>query len=414
MVQTRRNFLKNTFAFAGATVALPALFPRSIFAQGMSGASNTGRILVIVQMMGGNDGINTVIPFMDSAYHHARPTLGYSDTQVLAIDNSPVAFHPRMTALDKLYKEGHVAVIQGVGYPHPDLSHFRSTEIWQRADPTDTELTGWLGRFLDEEHDRMLVDQGISIGTETPLHLASDKGFVASVEDVNQFQVGSDQVYLTDRQNQLSALEQIYGLARDEPPFLQFVRTSSSEAVQETFRLQNAIKNSKSKATYPATGFGNSMRQISQLILGGASARIFNATIGGFDNHADQKNEHANLLGELSDTLAAFALDLQNNHRLQDVMVLTFSEFGRRVQENGSQGTDHGTASVLFAVGGGLTGGLYGSYPSLSNLDYGNLKFSTDFRSVYATVLDKWLGADADAILGSNESGQAFARLGFV
>ncbi len=418
---TRREFIQNGLAFVSFGLAMPAFLMQAAQAA-VSGDTASmpglppipqGKILVVVEMSGGNDGLNTVIPYADAAYAKARPTIGLPAGDVVKL-SATAGLHPSMKALQPLFEQGHLSVLTGVGYPNPNRSHFQSMDIWQTGNPavTFSDRTGWLARYFDSDgHFLGNPLSGITLGSSLPLTLFSG--------DVPASVIGNGQDYGFgnaggDRHRQQGALHALYGEGTVAGSHAEFVRNVGSQAYASSQELKRAFQDydshSSHAAKYPqGNGFASGLQTIAKLITGGVGTRVYYLSLGGFDTHANQPRQHANLLGNLADGLAAFYADLAQQGRASDVTVLTFSEFGRRVKENGSAGTDHGAASVMLALGGGVKGGVVGDYPSLSDLDDGDLRFHTDFRSVYATLLDKWLGAKSAAVLGG-----AFPHLDFV
>ena len=411
MPSTRRDFIQNTFAVMAAGSALPFLFPRSVFAQAAAGGdAPKNRRLVIVQLAGGNDGLNTVIPFRNGTYTKARPSLRYGSNEALPLGTTGLALHPAMRALRDLYDTGRLAVIQGVGYPSPNRSHFESMDIWQTADPKLSRYIGWAGRLLDEIHDRQGgLAQGVALSDELPLSLIAEKALVQTMEDPEKYQIQVEDRLKTEKSALLAAYRNLYSAETRETEGRRYVRETGGETYTGTVGFQSAIRRYQPKATYPGGGLGPQLQDVARMLIGGAPGQVYHASLNGFDTHASQRGTHGNLMSNLSESLAAFYLDLRAHDRHEDVTVVTFSEFGRRVFQNGSDGTDHGAASVMFVLGGLVRGGMYGNYPSLTDLDDGDLKHNVDFRSVYATLIDNWMGADADVALGG-----AFPRLGFL
>lgn len=416
MSTTRREFIHNGLAFVSLGLAMPTFLMRA--AQGAPGANGlpaipSGKTLVVVELSGGNDGLNTVIPYADAGYAKVRPTIGIPGTDVVKV-SANVGLHPSLGPLKKLYDQGHLAVINGVGYPNPNRSHFHSMDIWQTADPeTDIrERTGWLARYFDGDgHFKGNPLSGITLGSSLPLALFAQNAPTSVIGGGQDYAFRGD---APDKKKRLEALKALYSTGTVAGSNAEFVRNVGAEAYASTEELKKAFRDYDTKsgdgAKYPLNnGFAASLQTVAKLITGGVGSRVYYLTMGGFDTHANQPRLHANLLGQLADGLAAFYQDLSQQGRAQDVTVMTFSEFGRRVKENGSSGTDHGAASALFVLGGGVKGGVYGDSPSLADLDDGDLRFHTDFRSVYATLLDNWLGAKSQAILGG-----PFPHLGFV
>ena len=416
MSTTRREFLQNGLAFVSLGLAMPTFLMRAAQADAGAGglaAIPSGKVLVVVELSGGNDGLNTVIPYADAGYAKMRPTIGIPGGDVAKV-SANVGLHPSLGPLKKLFDQGHLAVLNGVGYPNPNRSHFHSMDIWQTADPeTDIrERTGWLARYFDGDgHFKGNPLSGITLGSSLPLTLFAQNAPTSVIGSGQDYAFRSD---APDKQKRMDALKALYGTGTVAGSNAEFVRNVGAEAYASTEELKKAFKDydtkSASAAKYPLNnGFASSLQTVAKLITGGVGSRVYYLTLGGFDTHANQPRQHAALLGQLADGLSAFYQDLSQQGRSQDVTVMTFSEFGRRVKENGSSGTDHGAASALFVLGGGVKGGVFGDYPSLADLDDGDLRFHTDFRSVYATLLDNWLGANSQAILGG-----PFPHLGFV
>jgi uncharacterized protein (DUF1501 family) len=406
---SRRNFLK--LGGAGAVVVMAGstvpMFISQAFASGQPGASlsNGSQALVIVELQGGNDGLNTVIPFSDAQYYKLRPTLAIQPNSVLKL-NSNVGLHPSMTGLQGLYNDGKLAIVQGVCYPNPSLSHFEASDIWQSAQPTlKGGRSGWVARSLDAQPASNTA-LAASLTGDVPMTLYSQTTLVPSISSLNDFNFRSDNYYdETDGAARLKLLRSIYQYT-EQNSMADYVRSSALDALATTDALQQAAKDFKPAPGYPADSeLASQLANVVQLLVSGLAFRIFYVRITGFDTHANQVDAQAGLLKDLSDSLTAFYSDLRTRGLADNVTVLSFSEFGRRAAENGS-GTDHGTSQPMFVLGGKVKGGFYGSYPSLSDLDDDNLKFSTDFRSVYATVLEKWLKLPATSILG-----QAWSQL---
>lgn len=392
MASTRREFMGTVVASAGAA-ALGQLVPGSVLAGTPS--QRTGRVLVIVQQSGGNDGLNTVVPFEDDAYHRVRPTLRIDKKSALRLSGT-IGLHPRMTALKALFDAGELAVIQGAGYPRPNRSHFRSMEIWHTANPTDVlERDGWLGRVLAARQKPGETAPGVFIGTELPLALVMPRGQVTVLPNVASFRPLPDPRAGGDQGVRLAALGEVQSAKRPRgaSATLAFLEDASRSALKASQRIQEMARSYTTPVSY-AGGLGQSLRLVATLISGGADFEVYYVSQGGYDTHANQFGAQANLLGELSAGMAAFHTDMKRLGRARDVAVVTFSEFGRRVAENASRGTDHGTAGPMFVLGGAVKGGLLGEYPSLSSLDQGDLRFTTDFRRVYAALLGKWMGVD--------------------
>jgi uncharacterized protein (DUF1501 family) len=352
-------------------------------------------------MAGGNDGLNTLIPYDDPLYYQARPTLAIPREQVLPLDGK-VGLSPYLKQLKARYDAGQVAVVQGVGYPNPNRSHFRAMDIWETAVPERVEATGWLGRYLQAcgcGTDKHL--EAVEMGPVVQKAFWTELTLVPALSNLAAFQWGSPRANPAARDYEVQALRAALSQARSRPEE-EFLRQSTLIALDDAETLAQVAQGYQTSATYPQSYLGESLKTIAQVISGDFGTRIFFATLGGFDTHAGQTVIQQRLLIDLDSALEAFMRDMERLGRHDDVMIVTFSEFGRRVAENGSNGTDHGTAEPLFVLGGGVKGGLYGTYPSLSDLDFGDLKYTTDFRSVYSTLLQGWLDAAPEQIVGGS------------
>jgi uncharacterized protein (DUF1501 family) len=413
MSTDRRLFLKQLGAAGIISLGAspPAFLARSALAADEEAkGTNAGRVLVLVQMAGGNDGLNTVVPHGDAEYYKARPGIGIPKPAVLKIDDY-LGFHPQMTGFKELYDEGRLAIVQGVGYANPDRSHFRSMDIWHSA-RTDTDYTkdGWLGRGLDHTLDGQAgALRALALGTNRlPLALLSAKVNVPSVSDLSGYRLELGSGPEANHPLQRRLLTEIAD--RQVPAAasgagggnLEFLRKTAVTAFTSAERLKEVTAKYQPSAPYPTNGLGQKLKVVAQIIAGDLGTRVIFVSLDGFDTHSQQGPGHQVLLGELSSAIRAFFVDLKG-HNLDDRVVLaTFSEFGRRVQENGSLGTDHGAASQLFVMGPSVKGGIHGKHPSLTELVDGDLKFHTDFRAVYATLLTKVLGWPAAQILGGD------------
>ena len=400
MHTTRRRFLQTTLgssALLSAGLTVPAFLARSAKAAGQQSAGD--KILVVVQLSGGNDGLNTVIPFGHEGYGRNRIVLRIPDDQVLKL-NDQFGFHPQMTGFKKLYENQQLAIVQGVGYPNPDRSHFRSMDIWHTAKPEREDKTdGWLGRCIDCERREAGQDvPALHLGqNQLPLALVSQRTPVPSIESMEGFRLQTSGGALP-----LSSLSQFAEAARlDSPLLLDFLRRSTLNAYSSSAEVQQALKEERSATQYPEFALAQKLKQVAQLIDARLSTQLYYVSLDGFDTHANQLPAHAALLNQLSASVSAFVDDLAARGHLDRVLVMCFSEFGRRVRENASQGTDHGTAAPVFLAGGRVASGLIGAQPTLDDLDgEGDLKFNSDFRQLYATLLDDWIGCSSEAVLG--------------
>jgi uncharacterized protein (DUF1501 family) len=366
-------------------------------------------VLVVVQMGGGNDGLNTVVPFTDESYYRARPRLAIPRNDVIQLAGD-VGLHPKMTKFKALYDRGAAAIIHGVGYPNPSRSHFKSMEIWHTADPEGRVLkVGWIGRYFDSKCPVCSEPAvGMNIGPAMPLAMRAESRQGVSLETPDAFQWMPSMDGIGAREEQ-ELFKMLNAPAPNEAGTIDFLRHTAMNAVLSSERVRDAIRKYKGGIDYPTNRFGYNMKLISQMIAGSLPTKVYYASLGGFDTHANQSGVHDNLLEQLSTGVEAFYRDLEAQGNADRVMVVAFSEFGRRVAENGSGGTDHGTAAPMFIFGKRIKPGLYGRQPSLTDLADQDLKHSIDFRSVYATVLDRWLGAEPAKILGSD-----FERVPFL
>jgi uncharacterized protein (DUF1501 family) len=420
-LQTRREFLATGIKGVGlvaATGFVPSFLTRTAQA---AGAEKDSPILVVVQLSGGNDGLNTVVPFTDDLYFKARPTLGIrgKDTHKL---NDSLGLHDRMKPLKAEFDEGRVAVIQNVGYPNPDRSHFRSMEIWHTGANKDErhEINGWLGRYFDAQckGSDPKDDQGqigVSFGKVMPqaFRNVSNVGLALDNPDTFQWNASGETVALAKAQESIFSklnkprgghsmgggrLANLGGISGNEAETLDFLRHTAMNAVLAGDRIRDVLAKYKT-GPYPNSQLGSELRMISKLIGGNLPTKVYYASQGGFDTHANQSGSHARLLGDFSDSVAAFLKDMRDQKNHQRVIVMAFSEFGRRVEENGSGGTDHGTAAPMFVFGEKVKGGVHGAAPDLANLDGGDLRYRIDFREVYAPILEDWLETKSETVL---------------
>lgn len=399
---TRRDFLKYGALFVSVGVTAPAFITRTAEVAAES-TTKSPRTLVVVQLSGGNDGLNTVIPYSDPLYASLRPKIGLPKEDVLPLTDS-LAFHGEMTALKDRYDAGQVAVIEGVGYPNPNRSHFRSMEIWQSAVPERFEPTGWLGRYLDANccgtDSSHISTDAINLGNSLPLAFWTSHVLVPTIGSINTFQFQTDGEYPDDRQNQLASIQQIMAASSTPREYDEFVRNVGAAALETSERIQAVARTYTPSAEYGNDPFSQQMKSIAQLMQADLGTRIYYVALGGFDTHSRQARTQATLLKYYSAGINSFLSDLEAQGKADDVLLLSFSEFGRRAGENGSEGTDHGTAAPLLAIGSKVKGGIHGNPPDLANLVDGDLKFEIDFRSVYSTVLENWLGAKSADVLG--------------
>jgi uncharacterized protein (DUF1501 family) len=400
----RRAFVSTSLGVAVLGGAMPLGLAQAALAQAapLAGATaDPGNVLVVIQLAGGNDGLNTVVPYSDDAYHQARPVIGLDPKSVLRI-NDRIGFNPALAGLDALFKDGKVALIQGVGYPNPNRSHFEATEIWETAAPDRPQQYGWLGRYLDRRYPNGTKPpspfESVALGDTLPAALVSAHVDVPAIGALGAFSYNTGR----DLASKQSAGVLYDGAKAGGSPYLAMIADTAREAYHGGDELRAKIAGYTARATYPTDGFAQQLKLAAQLIGSNAGTRIIFVSLGSFDTHAGQRAQQDRLLGLLGNGLRAFYADLAAHGNDKRVLAMTFSEFGRRVTQNASNGTDHGTAMPIFVIGGAVRGGVYGDHPSLTDLDHGDLKFAIDFRSVYATVLQSWLGRNpSDVIAGS-------------
>ena len=425
-LQTRREFLRRTVLGSSLAWTVPAFLANTFSALQAAAADSaiqtaTGRdasVLVVLQMAGGNDGINTVVPYADDFYHRARPHIGLKPAEVLKL-NSEVGLHGAMKGFKELYDAGQLSVVQGVGYPNPNRSHFRSTEIWQTAsDANRIEKYGWLGRYFDNACAGSDPAVGVTIGNQLPeaFFAAKPKGICFSNPQNYRFMANGNAI--EESYKKLNELEMSSPLPDDNSggsiamlpagmPMtggraVDFISRTALDAQQSSDEIRGIASRVQNQAEYPASPLGNSLKMVAKLIGGGLATRVYYVSQGGYDTHTNQAGTQQRLLGDLAASVKAFTDDLRVQGNMSRVLVMTFSEFGRRVSENANGGTDHGAAAPMFIVGDKVKAGLLGRYPSLAPQDLfeGDIKFNVDFRSVYAAVLENWLKTKSTPILG--------------
>jgi uncharacterized protein (DUF1501 family) len=430
-LHTRRQFLR-TFLLGGAVSwTIPAFLERTFFTLDAMAADSAiqtatgkdGPILIVLQLAGGNDGLNTLVPFGDDAYFRARPTLAIPGGKTLRLTDH-FGLNPKLVGLKTLHDEGHLAIVQGVGYPNPNRSHFRSTEIWHTAsDSAVTEKYGWMGRYFDSCCKGEDPSIGVSIGGQPPQAFAAPEPRGISFSRPEQFRFdlknASDRDVADDFFRSVNDFESgqmdggsigmLPGHADGEGDSLDFLQRTSLDAVMSSDKVAEIIKCTRPGASYPSNRLADSLNLVARLIGGGMPTRVYYVAQGGYDTHSNQIGAHERLMAELDSSLSAFCADLKAQGNFDRVLLMSFSEFGRRVQENASGGTDHGAAAPLFVVGGKVRPGIYGAAPSLTQLHHGDIIHNVDFRSVYATVLSKWLNAPVEPVLK-----RSFPLLSFV
>lgn len=381
---TRRSFLQSSSLGAVAT-AMPGL--RGAAAQA---PRSKGRVLVVVELDGGNDGINTVVPFADDGYSQARKKLFLKPSSLLKIDDQ-IGFHGSLKPFMKLLQDGQLAVVQGVAYPNPNLSHFRSRAIYYsaRRDTEDHIGIGWLGRGLDaraKQHPKTSHSLYIG-GGAPPIALRGHRAAASSLESLSDFTLlDAPPVMSSDAASKKRSLQEL-------------VRRNLRRADETSRRLEQLVKATKTEFSYPDVPVGKRLELVARLLRAGYEAPVFYTSHGGFDTHANQLGSHGDLLSQLATSVSTFLADMKDASLGREITVLVFSEFGRTVKENGSAGTDHGTAGPMFVAGPAVEAGVYGTTPSMTDLRNGRLKVHVDFRRVYADMLE-WLGLPAAAVLG--------------
>lgn len=390
----RRQFIQTTGL---ASTAL--LVPNFLKAQENNPVKNTNKILVVVQLTGGNDGLNTVVPFENDLYYNARAKIAVQKSEVLKL-NDQLGLNPNMSGFKKIFDDGNMCLINNVGYPEPDRSHFRSMDIWQTASKSNEyKTTGWLGRYLDEQCGTCTTPtQVLELDDTLSLALKGNNAKGLALKDAKRLFATTSNTFI----NQLSKQHTVGDHQHDNAEYLY---KTLADTISSAAYIYQTSKIYKSAATYPNHQFGKSMKSISEFIISGVNTKVYYVSLGSFDTHFNQRKRQDELLQQLSETVQVFMDDLKKNNRADDVLLMTFSEFGRRVAENASGGTDHGTANQIFLVGNDLKkNGVYNDAPDLSDLDEGDLKYSVDFRKVYATILKKWLNTDEQHILGEKFS----------
>ncbi len=402
---TRRQFIEQSLAVVSVGLSVPTVFSKAVAlaAEDAAAPSVSGKTVIVVQMAGGMDGLNAVVPYNHPAYRQNRSVIGVAEQELIPVDDR-IAFNPGLAKLKEVFDQGKLAVVEGVGYPNPNFSHFRAMDIWQQADPDARQTEGWLGRYFDGLTD---ADghplTGLSYGPRLPEALQSSQRMVPAVASLQAFDLQNAPGDKTPdlRRNSLLKLYDVYKPANTR--FAALLDTTLNEAYQSSVQLKTADASYKPAVAYPQSSLSSGLRLLAELIDSGGSSgsplRVGHVMLGGFDTHTQEARTLSRLLQDTSEAVSAFWQDVNAHGHGDDVLIMTWSEFGRRVKENANAGTDHGSAGPMFLLGNAVKGGFYGEPPSLTDLDNGNLKFTTDFRSVYATVLEHWLQVPSDAIL---------------
>lgn len=397
------NIKRKEFLQLGSLATASMMLPKFLKAFESSQLVPPGnKVLVVLQLSGGNDGLNTVIPYRNDLYYSARPRLGIKKEEALRLTDD-VGINPALTAFSDLFADGSLGILNSVGYPNPDRSHFRSMDIWHTASNSNEYVTnGWLGRYLDAQCSGCdKPTQALEIDDVLSLALKGENINGLALKDPKRLYTTSHEKYYKD----LLAQHQ-----KGDDAAADYLYKTMAETLSSADYIFNQSKLRPTTTTYPTTGLGQSFKTIASLIFSDINTKVYYVSLGSFDTHVAQDGQQKRLFKEMNDAVKAFVTDLKNNNRFNDVLLMTFSEFGRRVKQNASGGTDHGTANNMFFVSGGLQQkGILNAMPDLANLDEGDLKHTVDFKNVYATVLNKWLGANDVAVLGKQHQ-----HLGFI
>lgn len=386
MLLKRREFLTLS-SLATASLMVPNFLKSMTFPEALD---KEGRVLVVLQLSGGNDGLNTIIPTQNDIYFRERAAIAVNDSLRL---NSETGIHPNLNYFKELFDNGELAVLNNVGYPMPDKSHFRSMDIWQSASKSDEFLeTGWLGRYLDEECYRCeRPTQALEIDDMLSLALKGENNKAFAFKDPKR-------LYQTSQEKYFQAL---YDTHHHEDETVEYLYETMGSTINNAGYIFEKSQAKSTTETYPDSALGKDFKNIASLIKSDINTKVYYLSIGSFDTHVNQNQKQSQLFSEINEAVKAFVKDLKSNGKFNDVLLMTFSEFGRRVAQNASKGTDHGTANQMFFVSGGLKKkGILNALPNLEKLNDGDLIYTEDFRKVYATVLKNWLGADSTKILG--------------
>lgn len=387
---------RRTFLQAGSLATTSFLLPKFLKAFEQPGTVPPGnKVVIVLQLSGGNDGLNTVIPVRNDLYYKARPTIGVTRSAALQLGDE-AGLHPALTAFKEMFDEGNLGILNGVGYPNPDRSHFRSMDIWHTASKSNEYWnTGWLGRYLDAQCQGCdKPTQALEVDDVLSLALKGKESKGIALKDPRKLFGVSQDKYLKE------LLKQHPNEHGEQP--VDYLYKTMSETMSSASYIFQQSKLRPTTTTYPITEMGQSLKTIASLIFSDINTKVYYLSLGSFDTHVNQDGQQKRLFTDMNNAVAAFVKDLKANNRFEDVMLMSFSEFGRRVKQNASGGTDHGTANNMFFVSGGLKEkGLLNPLPDLNNLKDGDLQYQVDFKQVYATVLNKWLNVDDKAILGN-------------
>lgn len=393
MIIKRREFLQ-VGSLATASFMVPKFL--KAFEGSRSLVPPGNKVVVVLQLSGGNDGLNTVIPVRNDLYYQARPKLGIQRTAALSVTDE-VGLHPALTSLADAFQDGSLGILNNVGYPNPDRSHFRSMDIWQTGSQSNEYIaSGWIGRYLDAQCQGCdKPTQALEMDDVLSLALKGEKEAGLALKDPRRLYGTSNEKFFKD-------MAAGHATLHDEQP-VDYLYKTMSETLSSADYIFKQSKLHPSNGEYPNTELGKNLKTIASLIFSDINTKVYYVSLGSFDTHVNQQAQQQRLFKEMNDAVGSFVKDLKTAGRYNDVLLFTFSEFGRRVSQNASGGTDHGTANNMFLLSGGLKEkGLLNSLPNLADLDQGDLKFKVDFKNVYSTVLRNWLGADDVKILGNN------------
>jgi len=407
MVIKRREFIQ-AGSLATASFMLPKFLkafearPDDPFGRGKNIVPASNKVLVILQLSGGNDGLNTVIPYRNDLYYKARPGIGIEKSKILSLTDE-VGLHPSLTGLKELYDDGSLGILNNVGYPNPDRSHFRSMDIWHTgSDSRQYWTTGWLGRYLDAQcHGCDKPTYALELDDTLSLALKGEEAKAIAMKDPKRLFGTANQRFFKEvmKNHKPARLSHSGGDEPGEQP-VDYLYKTLAETISSADYIFEKSKLRPSKAGYPKTEIGQNMKTIASLIFSDINTTVYYVSLGSFDTHVNQQMQQQNLFNQMNDAIKVFVNDLKANDRFNDVMLMTFSEFGRRVSQNASRGTDHGTANNMFFIGGGLKQkGVINAMPNLADLEEGDLKYNVDFKNVYATILKNWLNTEDKNIL---------------
>ncbi len=396
----RRDFIQKSFLASVGTMLVPNFLkafenPNDILKNSLQ--NNAGeKILIIIQLSGGNDGLNTLVPFRNDIYYKNRPLIGIPQNELLKI-NDELGFNPALPIMKELHEAGNLAILNNVGYPSPDRSHFRSMDIWVTGSKSSEYLqTGWIGRYLDnmcQNTDCKLAHEAIEVDDSLGLALKGNKVKGLAVKDAKK-------LYQIAKNKQLQKATETHAQDHEHELAEYLYKTLAETQSSAEYIYEKTNKTTPKPQTYPTTDLGKQLKTTAEFIKAGISTNVYYASLGSFDTHINQKAQQSRLLTVYNDAVSALVKDLKANNLWQNVVIMTFSEFGRRLAQNGSQGTDHGTASNVYLMGGSLKkASVLNELPNLTDLDEGDLKFTMDFRRIYATILDKHLQTDHQKIL---------------